>query len=94
MGAFFRRVKNPRNKREKYRGNILIGIDQLGSTILGINADETISSHLGKCERGDFPYPWWGRPVHAILEKVDPGHCKAAIEEDEGWPEGRIYRKR
>jgi hypothetical protein len=93
MGAFFRRVKNPRNKREKYRGNILLGVDQLWGTVLGIHHDETISSHLGKCKRGDFPFPWWGRPVHWWLEKVDPGHCKTAIEEDEGWPEGRIYRK-
>lgn len=68
-----------------------LALDQLGGSILGIHHDETISSHLGKCERGDFEYPFWGKPVHWFLEKVDPGHCKNAIEEDEGFPDGRLY---
>ena len=68
--------------------NILIGIDQLGNTIIGGDADETISSRLGKLKRkhgGRIP---WYRPLSKLtdwgLDKIDPGHSIDAIEEDEG----------
>lgn len=93
MGDFFKRVGNPRNDRERYKSGLWIGLDQLGGALLGISPRETISSHLGKCERGDFDFPWWGRPVYKALEKVDPGHCKRAIDENDGYEDGRIFAK-
>jgi hypothetical protein len=72
----------------KYLLNILIGIDQLGNTILGGDPDETISSRLGKLKvkhGGSIP---WYRPLSKIvdwgLDKIDPHHSVDAIEEDEG----------
>jgi hypothetical protein len=72
----------------KYLLNILIGIDQLGNTILGGDPDETISSRLGKLKvkhGGSIP---WYRPLSKIvdwgLDKIDPHHSIDAIEEDEG----------
>ena len=72
----------------KYIVNILIGIDQLGNTILGGDPDETISSRLGKLKMkhgGSIP---WYRPLSKIvdwgLDKIDPHHSIDAIEEDEG----------
>lgn len=72
----------------KWLLNILIGIDQLGNTILGGDPDETISSRLGKLKvkhRGKIP---WYRPLSKIvdwgLDKIDPGHSVDAIEKDEG----------
>ena len=91
MGIFFKRIKNPKNRRQKYRAGLWIALDQFGGALLGIHPDETISSHLGKCERGDFKYPWWGKPVTFALNKVDPGHCQNAIEDDEGYEEGRLF---
>jgi len=91
MGVFFRAVQSPKTKAGKWGANLLLSVDQLGGSILGIHHDETISSHLGKCERGDFRFPWWGKPVHWFLEKTDPGHCKHAIEEDEGYENGRLF---
>lgn len=67
----------------KYIINILIGIDQLGNTLLGGDPDETISSRLGKIERKGkrcFICYWICRGLHLI----DPGHCEKSIEEDEG----------
>lgn len=38
----------------RYIKNILIAIDQLIGAICGLDPDETISSFLGKTQRGDF----------------------------------------
>jgi len=72
----------------KYLLNILISIDQLGNVFVGGDPDETISSRLGKLKvkyGGRIP---WRRPVAKLidigLDKIDPGHSKDAIEEDEG----------
>lgn len=63
----------------KYARNNLIGYDQLGNAMIGGDPDETLSSVAAK--RQDR-WGWWllGR----LLELVDPGHLKRAIEADEG----------
>jgi len=81
----------PKTKLGKYGKNVALAFDQLGAALLGINHDETISSHLGKAARGDYEMPWWGKPVYHMLEKIQPGHCEAAIEEDRGFEEGRVF---
>jgi hypothetical protein len=77
----------------RYGMNLLLALDQLGGSLLGVHHDETISSHLGKAERGDFKMPPWGKPVAGILNKIQPGHTANAIEEDEGFDTGRLTRK-
>lgn len=81
--------------------NILIGIDQLGNTILpclpwpltwpGVGApDETISSTLGKLKLkhgGHIPWCWpFAKVIDWGLDKIDPNHSIDAIEADEGEP--------
>lgn len=72
----------------KWALNVLIGIDQLGNSLLGGDPDETISSRLGKLKTkhgGKIP---WYRPLSKIvdwgLDKIDPNHSLDAIEPDEG----------
>jgi len=73
----------------RYLWNVLIGVDQLGNALLGGDPDETVSSRMGKI---------LGRRKHRcrvcrllcrLLDKIDPNHCAAAIETDEG---GRAVR--
>jgi len=61
----------------KYAINLLIAIDQLVNAILLGDADETISSRLGK------NYPKLSKVVNFIFF-WDKSHCQEAIEEDEG----------
>lgn len=68
---------------KKYLVNLAISIDQLANTILAGHPDETISSRMGKaiaknrdCVICQVLCRW--------LSWVDPGHCKDAIEWDEG----------
>lgn len=74
-----------------YLLNVLVALDQLVSAILGGDPDETISSRLGKSQRGDY-----GRAqrmllmpaammVDLVFLKLDgPDHCRRMIEDDEG----------
>ena len=75
-------------KGMKWIVNVLIGLDQLGNTLGGGDPDETISSRLGKLARRHGGKVPWYRPlswsISALLELVDPGHLKKAIEDDEG----------
>ena len=64
----------------KYVWNILISIDQLANTILGGDPDETISSRAGKRQHEQK----WAKWLCWALNKLDTGHCKESIEEDEG----------
>ncbi len=43
--------------------------------------DETISSRAGKAARQGKR---WGCILCRLLDRIDPGHCEANIEEDEG----------
>jgi hypothetical protein len=63
----------------RYIVNILISIDQLLNAILGGDPDETISSRAAKSPHLPHWY-WLGR----ILEAIDPGHMRRALEADEG----------
>ena len=60
-----------------YTMNVLIGVDQLGNTILAGEPDETISARAGRnaSKRG------W-RVLAAGLNKIDPGHTEDAIESE------------
>lgn len=65
--------------------NILLGIDQLGNTIVGGDPDETISSRLGRLKiRCGGQIPWGRYPVARLLDicldKIDKNHCVDAIE--------------
>lgn len=59
--------------------NVLIALDQLGNAYLGGDPDETISSRAAKQlhKRG---WHLLGR----ILDAIDPGHMRRAVEADEG----------
>lgn len=72
----------------RYFLNFALSLDQMCNVLLGGDEDETISSRLGKIERangGAIPKhrifsrftAWW-------LDKIDPDHCREAIEDDEG----------
>ena len=68
---------------KKYFWNVLIGIDQLANAVLLGDPDETMSSRMGKSLRAKekcflCKYICW------LLDKIDPKHCRDAIEEDEG----------
>jgi hypothetical protein len=43
--------------------------------------DETVSSRAGKAARKGKV---WGCLLCRLLDKIDPGHCEANIEHDEG----------
>lgn len=64
----------------RYIWNILIAVDQLGNAILGGDPDETISSRAGKVQDESR----WAKCLCWFLNKLDTGHCKEAIETDEG----------
>lgn len=74
------------NKFKRYVINILLGIDQLGNTLIGGSPDETISSRLGRIKienGGKIPYY---RPFSKItdwaLDKIDKNHSLDAVEKD------------
>ncbi|MCW2242276.1 hypothetical protein [Azospirillum canadense] len=73
--------------------NLAVAVDQLASALTGGAADETISSRLGKAQRGDYG-PRWRTATAPLRWLVDalfrlltgqPDHCRTHIEEDEGW---------
>jgi len=72
----------------KWIMNILISFDQLGNSILAGDSDETISSRIGKMQKGYGGTIPWRRPFIKvtcdILNAIDRNHCIDAIEEDEG----------
>ncbi len=74
---------NDRTKKgwRKWAWNVLIGIDQLGNTLIAGDPDETISSRAGKdLVKGRR----WARTLCWFLDKVDPGHCIESIDPTEG----------
>ena len=72
----------------KYFLNIMIGLDQLLNALTAGDADETVSSRLGKIKRehgGTIPaYKPIAKTLDWLLDKVDRNHSIDAIEEDEG----------
>ena len=77
---------------KRYIRNILISLDQTLNVITFGDEVETISSRLGKSQRGDFgklhkalSYPL-AKLVDFIADKFfnDPNHCFTNIEENTG----------
>ena len=74
----------------RYFHNLFIAIDQFVNTLIGGDPDETFSSRVGKCQRGDHGF-WWqcvGWPVALIVNLIfcwqGWNHCRNCIEDDEG----------
>ena len=79
----------------RYLLNVLTAVDQLVNAVLGGDEDETVSSRLGKAQRGDFGF-WWRLFLTPFAWLVDAffflferqwWHCRRHIEEDEGASE-------
>ena len=74
----------------RYFYNLFLAFDQLANTIIGGDPDETLSSRIGKCQRGDhglfiriMATPWaWLLNVLFIWQGWN--HCIRCIEDDEG----------
>lgn len=65
-----------------YFWNVMLGIDQLANAIIGGDPDETLSSRMGKNIRDGKCRLC--KIVCYFLNKIDPNHCRDAIESDEG----------
>jgi len=64
----------------KYAKNIGTWISQTANTFTGGDPDETLSSRMGKKRKRCRVCNW----ICHVLDWIDPGHCKAAVEKDEG----------
>lgn len=67
--------------------NLLLALDQLINAITAGDPDESVSSRVGKCRRGDHGRVWQlvAAPLARILDAIfGDGHCLASIESDEG----------
>jgi hypothetical protein len=78
-------------KIKKYLKNILIGLDQWINTWFGGDADETISSRMGKWSRDHTNNRGFKKPIYnianCIVEIFEKDHFKKSIEDDEGKDE-------
>ena len=77
----------------RYARDLVVALDQLVSAIFFGDEDETISSRLGKNQRGDngrvwqiitAPLRWLVDTMAYPFEGRRWGHCFRSIEEDEG----------
>ena len=72
---------------KRYLFNILISIDQFVNTVFGGDADETISSRMGKWARDGKNNHGLKKPLNKvdnfIVELIEKYHFKKSIEEDE-----------
>jgi hypothetical protein len=68
---------------KKYFHNIMIAADQFINALFGGDPDETVSSRTAKYIRKGTDNKFI-LLLAALLEKIDPGHLKRSIEEDEG----------
>ena len=68
---------NPFKAVGRYVRGVLLGIDQLGNTIIGGAPDETISARTGrnKKKKGWRVLAW-------ALNKIDPNHVEDAIQSE------------
>lgn len=78
-----------------YFHNLFLAVDQLINTIIGGDPDETFSSRVGKCQRGDYGL-WlrilgtpvaWAINVLFVWQGWRFDHCQRCIEDDEGGRE-------
>ncbi len=76
-----------------YFHNLFLAVDQLINTIIGGDPDETFSSRVGKCQRGDHgvwiripatPLAWF---INVLFCWQGWNHCINCIEDDEGQRE-------
>ena len=70
-------MKNPLPSVGRYVKGVLLGIDQLGNTILAGAPDETISARTGR----NIKKRGW-RVLGWFLNKVDDGHTDGAIRSE------------
>lgn len=74
----------------RYFYNLFYALDQLANALIGGDPDETISSRVGKCQRGDH-----GRCIQIVMTPIallinlifiwqEKNHCINSIEDDEG----------
>ncbi len=67
---------------KRYVWNVLLGLDQFLSVLTGGDPDETVSSRVGKAASAGSRI---GRALERCLDAVfGAGHCRGAIEADEG----------
>lgn len=74
----------------RYVMRVLIGVDQLGNTLIGGASDETISARAGRLREKN--------PVAAatctVLDVIDKDHCDTAIESERTQRhQDRAYRE-
>ncbi|GFK94404.1 hypothetical protein NNJEOMEG_02249 [Fundidesulfovibrio magnetotacticus] len=66
----------------RYIWNVLLGLDQFLSVLTGGDPDETVSSRVGKAAASGSLL---GMALERCLDAVfGAGHCRQAIEADEG----------
>lgn len=63
--------------------HIARGFDQVVNAVIKGDEDETISSRAGKGARRGT---WHWCIICKLLNMLDPNHCEAAMEPDEGKP--------
>lgn len=79
----------------QYLLNVATAIDQLLSALLGGDEDETLSSRLGKAQRGDYGTKMQllltpvAKCVNVVFRPLEGQweHCLRHIEDDEGKAE-------
>jgi hypothetical protein len=67
--------------QRSYLQNVLVGLDQFVGTLFGIDADITISSHVGT----NGP-KWAERIINWLFN--DPNHCKKNVEDHTNCKKG------
>lgn len=65
---------NPFKAIGGYVKGVLLGIDQLGNTIIGGAPDETISARAGRNRD-----KWYWKPLAWALNKIDDDHVEEAV---------------
>lgn len=61
---------------------IAVALDQLANVVLFLgDPDETLSSRAEKARRRGKR---WGCVLCALLDRLDPDHCRKSLEPDEG----------
>jgi hypothetical protein len=60
-----------------YLKNVIIGVDQLGNTVINGMPDETISSRIGRNKS-----KWYWKPLYKVLDFIQPRHCERAVESE------------
>lgn len=64
-----------------YVKNVLIGIDQLATTLIGGYPDETLSSYAHRMHRQGKPFGFMRNVINAIFFWQDD-HCQQAYESE------------